>query len=109
MKALVLDTATKSAALRDWPKPSPAGNEILVKVRSVALNPVDSTYVAKPIAEQAQRVVGSDFAGDVVGVSEELSDAARKDVRTRIGARVAGLLQGGKAAPDLMPNMRARQ
>jgi NADPH:quinone reductase-like Zn-dependent oxidoreductase len=94
MKALVLTTAKKAANVQEWPQPTPKGNEILVKVHSVALNPVDASYVARPIALQAQRVVGSDFAGEVVGLSPELDDVS--DVRAKIGARVAGLLQGGE-------------
>jgi NADPH:quinone reductase-like Zn-dependent oxidoreductase len=94
MKAVVLTTAMKSATPQEWPKPTPKGIEILVKVHAVALNPVDAGYVYHPIAEQAQRVVGSDFAGEVVRLSDEIAGVS--DRRVKIGARVAGLLQGGE-------------
>ncbi len=74
MKALVLTTADCAAAVRDIAVPAPRPNELLVKVHAVALNPVDALYVAKPIAGQPERVVGSDFAGEVVAVPEALKD-----------------------------------
>lgn len=54
---------------------------------SVALNPVDSLYVAHP-ADKPGRVVGSDIAGVVDKVGNGVVD-------WKVGDRVAGLLQGG--------------
>lgn len=58
-----------------------------VKVHSVALNPVDASYVAHP-PDKPGRVVGSDIAGIVDMIGEDVSG-------WHVGDRVAGLLQGG--------------
>ncbi len=97
MKSLVLTTANAAAAVQELPVPEPKSNEILVRVHAIALNSVDALYVGKPIAAQLQRVVGSDFAGEVVGVPSSLHDSAVK-----VGTRVAGFLQGGKQAPQCL-------
>ncbi|KEY71180.1 hypothetical protein S7711_02293 [Stachybotrys chartarum IBT 7711] len=70
MQALVLHPATASVSLRDWPKPLPAPGEVL-----------------------EHRVIGTDFAGVVVGASAGLHGLT--DVRTKNGTRVAGFAQGG--------------
>ena len=93
MKALMLNTAEAVARVQDIPIPTLQANELLVKVHAVALNNVDAIYVAKPIALQPERVVGSDFAGEVIAVSEELMNS--EDPRCKVGARVAGFSQGG--------------
>ena len=95
MKALILTPATKTVALRhDLPHPTPAPGEVVIRVHAVALNPVDELFVAHPLAEQDQRIIGTDFAGTVAEVSQDL--ATSQDPRTKIGARVSGFLQGGK-------------
>lgn len=96
MKALVLHPPSHNVSLRDLPLPEPSVGEVLVKVHAVALNPIDSLYVFKPIATQEQRVIGTDFAGVVVEASAEI--AGSSDARTTPGARVAGFLQGGMSA-----------
>ena len=58
-----------------------------MKVRCVALNPVDAIYVAYP-PDKPGHVVGSDIAGIVDMVGEDVSE-------WHVGDRVAGLLQGG--------------
>lgn len=94
MKALVLTTATKTTAVEDVPKPTPQQGEILVRVHAIALNPIDAIYTSYPIAAQAQRVVGTDFAGVVVEASSDLGESS--DERTKLSARVAGFSQGGE-------------
>lgn len=95
MKALVLVTADKTAVVKDMPVPVPAANEILVKVVAVAINPVDAAWVYSPVVAQPDsRIVGIDFAGEVVEVPESLKDSS--DPRLRKGARVAGALQGSR-------------
>lgn len=59
-----------------------------IKVRSVALNPVDALYVGHPV-DAPGRTVGSDIAGVVDQVGSEVS-------QWKVGDRVAGLLQGGR-------------
>lgn len=93
MKALILTPSTRSTEVRDIPTPTPGPGEVLIRVRAVALNPVDVTYVEDPVAEQHQRVVGTDFAGVVTGASNDLANI--EDGRIQNGARVAGFLQGG--------------
>ena len=94
MKALVLTTATKDVSIRELPAPEPRNGEVLIRVHAVALNPVDAAYAAHPIAEQEQRVIGTDFAGVVTAVGPDLESLS--DLRARVGARVAGFHQGGR-------------
>ncbi|KAF3764369.1 GroES-like protein [Cryphonectria parasitica EP155] len=99
MKALVLITADKTAVVKNVPVPVLAANEILVKVHAVALNPVDAAWVMSPIAAQAERIVGIDFAGEVVEVPESLRGSS-SDPRLKVGARVAGFVQGACSTND---------
>ncbi|KAF9878223.1 hypothetical protein CkaCkLH20_04261 [Colletotrichum karsti] len=92
MKALTITPKTRTVAVQDVPKPDPKPLEILIKVHAVALNHVDALYTKKPIASQDYRVVGSDFAGEVVAVGADLVGV--DDQRTEVGARVAGFVQG---------------
>ncbi|KAM3552871.1 hypothetical protein MY1884_006979 [Beauveria asiatica] len=72
MEALILTPSTRSTDVRDIPTPTPGPGEVLIRVRAVALNPVDVIYVEDPVAEQHQRVVGTDFAGVVTAASNDL-------------------------------------
>ncbi|KAK7033993.1 hypothetical protein VNI00_012423 [Paramarasmius palmivorus] len=74
------------AVISQIPIPEPGPGEIRIKVRSVALNPVDALYVAHPV-DKSGRVVGSDIAGTVDKVGDGV-------MRWSIGDRVAGFLQG---------------
>lgn len=89
----MLSPSTGATTVRHVAVPTPAKGEVLIRVHAVALNPVDEFYVTEPVAEQDERVVGTDFAGVVVGASSELGILA--DDRVKEGARVAGFLQGG--------------
>lgn len=102
MKALVLTTATRSVRVADRPIPTPASGEVLIRVEAIALNPVDSLYVAEPVARQPERIIGTDFAGVVVGLARDLEDAQVQDKRPVVGARVAGFLQGGGYGSSLL-------
>ncbi|KAG7045152.1 GroES-like protein [Colletotrichum scovillei] len=92
MKALTLTPKEHSVAVQDIPTPEPGPREILVRVRAVALNHVDALYTYKPIAAQEYRVIGSDFAGEVASVGKDIRDI--DDPRVKVGARVAGFVQG---------------
>lgn len=85
MDALVLDTIHRTATVQRQPIPSPGPREVLIKVSSIALNPVDALYVAEPLASDG-RIVGSDFAGTIV----DSNDAPNLGK----GQRVAGFVQG---------------
>lgn len=93
VKALILDPTTSEVTLRNIPKPTPATGEVLIRVRAIALNPVDGLFIAHPIAT-SDRVIGLDFAGVVEGAASDLETST--DKRTQTGARVAGFLQGGE-------------
>ena len=97
MRALVVTPKDKAVTVQDVPIPQPQPNQILVRVGAVALNRVDWLYTANPVAAQDRRVVGSDFAGEVVKVGAHLANHA--DPRTKLGTRVAGFVQGGKSTP----------
>lgn len=94
MDALVLDPNSRTAKLQIVPVPGPIGNEVLVRVQAVALNPVDALYTFHPLATDAsqRRVVGSDFAGIV----EQTHDTTS----LKVGDRVAGFLQGASSIND---------
>ncbi|KAK1147829.1 hypothetical protein N8T08_000342 [Aspergillus melleus] len=98
MKALVLGALNHSLAVEDVPVPEPGPNQILVKVAAVALNTVDVMNVDHPLALQDRRVVGTDFAGVVERIGKDLKGL--EDPRVRIGARVAGFVQGANSAND---------
>jgi NADPH:quinone reductase-like Zn-dependent oxidoreductase len=93
MNALVLTPSSRDVSLVQLPRPTPGAGEVLIRVHAIALNPVDALYVSHPIATQESRVIGTDFAGVVVGVSPDLAESS--DARTKAGVRVAGFLQGG--------------
>ncbi|KAI1379009.1 GroES-like protein [Hypoxylon crocopeplum] len=95
MRALVLRPKDGTINVEEVEKPVPGPTELLIRVGAVALNPVDWMYATHPIAAQEQRVVGTDFAGMVVGKGEGLDDE-----RIKIGARVAGFLQGACSVND---------
>jgi NADPH:quinone reductase-like Zn-dependent oxidoreductase len=94
MKALVFRAPRKSLAVEEVTVPKPGPKEILIKVEAVALNTVDVMNVDHSLALQDRRVVGTDFAGIVERIGEDLK--ALEDPRVKIGARVAGFAQGGR-------------
>ncbi|QYT00317.1 PKS_ER domain-containing protein [Trichoderma simmonsii] len=98
MKALVLTSATKDVSVQELPIPEPGNGEVLIRVHAVALNPVDAIYAVHPIAEQEQRIIGTDFAGVITAVGPDLGSSS--DLRTKVGARVAGFHQGACSTND---------
>lgn len=93
MKALIFRPKTGSLAVEDVTVPIPGPNQIIIKVKAVGLNTVDVMNIDHPFALQDLRVVGSDFAGEVQGVGEDIRTL--QDPRVKMGARVAGFVQGG--------------
>ncbi|WP_308222233.1 zinc-binding alcohol dehydrogenase family protein [Microbacterium oleivorans] len=79
------------------PMPEPAADEVIVRVRAVAVNPVDwviqgtgaVTYRWLP----APAVLGSDVAGEVVAVGSQVT-------RFHVGDRVVGLATGTDKGRD---------
>ncbi|KIW12547.1 hypothetical protein PV08_09824 [Exophiala spinifera] len=90
MKALILDSNNKSAFVQAIPRPVPQAGEVLIRVHVVALNPVDSLYVANPLGTTG-RTVGSDFSGTILETTSS---------RLRPGQKVAGFLQGACSVND---------
>src|SRR6185503_2924732 len=93
MKAVVITRfgGPEVLEIRDVPTPQPGPNEVLVRVRSTALNRADllqrrGGYAAPPGAPQ--NISGLEFAGEVA----ELGANAH---RWRKGDRVMGIIAGG--------------
>ncbi|KAJ0413148.1 chaperonin 10-like protein [Aspergillus carlsbadensis] len=99
MNALILTPSTKTASVQNIPTPTPGPGQVLIRIHAVAINPVDQIYFNEPIAAQEKRVLGVDFAGEVVAVHEGLNDV--EDRRVTIGERVAGFVQGANSVNDL--------
>jgi NADPH:quinone reductase-like Zn-dependent oxidoreductase len=95
MRALILDPEQRTAEVCDVPKPNPSRGEVLIKVEYVALNPVDSLYVAEPLAT-SRRVLGSDFAGHIVEIGPDVG----VDCGLKQGDRVAGFVQGASSVNE---------
>ncbi len=73
----------------DLPKPKPAGSQVLVRVKAVAVNPVDTYIRSGMYAAELPRpfIVGCDLAGVVEAVGPEVA-------RLKAGDRVWGSNQG---------------
>ncbi|KAH7129174.1 chaperonin 10-like protein, partial [Dactylonectria macrodidyma] len=71
----------------DIPIPTISSDEILVKVKAVALNPTDFKHL--DIISPPHSIIGCDYAG----VVDRVGDAAKS--RWKVGDRVAGAVHGG--------------
>jgi NADPH2:quinone reductase len=73
----------------DLPDPVPGPQQVIVRVRAAAINPIDTYIRAGTVAMPLQFpfVVGCDLAGEVVAVGQEVH-------RLRPGMRVWGSNQG---------------
>ena len=92
MNALVPDPATRTVTLEEVSKPSPEPFELLVHVEAISLNPIDPLYVQRPLAT-SKRIIGSDFAGTVVTLGEDVPASSNLALRDR----VSGFLQGASS------------
>src|SRR3954447_10879257 len=79
MQAITLDSANASPTLReDLPEPTPADNEVLVRVHASSVNPVDNGIAAGMLAgmgveHQYPVTLGRDYAGVVGQVGSAVS------------------------------------
>jgi NADPH:quinone reductase len=79
MRAITLDSADTAPALRDdLPGPSPASNEVLVRVHASSVNPVDNSIAAGMLAQMGVQydypvILGRDYAGIVEQVGGAVS------------------------------------
>jgi NADPH:quinone reductase-like Zn-dependent oxidoreductase len=79
MRAITLDGPDTAPALReDLPEPSPADNEVLVRVHASAVNPVDNSIAAGMLAQMGVEyeypvTLGRDYAGAVEQVGSAVS------------------------------------
>ncbi len=73
----------------DLPDPSPAPNQLLIEVKAVSVNPIDTYIRSGKVAMELPQpfVVGCDFAGVVLQVGSEVQ-------AFRVGDRVWGSNQG---------------
>jgi NADPH:quinone reductase-like Zn-dependent oxidoreductase len=97
--AAVLTASRAPLVTTTVPDPEPAADEVLVRVRAVAVNPVD--WVVQGTGSVTYRwlpypaVLGSDVAGEVVAIGSGVT-------RFRVGDRVFGLATGTDRGRDPM-------
>lgn len=85
--ALQKNLTTTRAQWKDVPTPEISDNEILVKVRAVALNATDFKHIDG--ISPPDSIVGCDFAGEVYKVGKGAASL------WNVGDRVAGAVHGG--------------
>ena len=74
----------------DLPDPTPTAGEVLVRVRAVSVNPIDTYVRSGMVGTELPMpfIVGSDLAGTVEAVGEGVT-------QWKVGDRVWGANQGG--------------
>lgn len=79
-KALLLDARLGNFNVDAAPVPKPGPGEILVKVKTVALNPVDWKVQKYGIlVEKFPAILGLDIAGDVEEIAEGVTEFQKGD------------------------------
>ncbi|WP_420370055.1 zinc-binding alcohol dehydrogenase family protein [Curtobacterium sp. L1-20] len=95
--AAVLRSARASLVVAPVETPEPRADEVVVRVRAVAVNPVDWVVQGTgPVTYRWLRypaVLGSDVAGEVVAIGSDVT-------RFRVGDRVLGLATGTDRGRD---------
>jgi NADPH:quinone reductase len=84
VKAVTLTGFDTPPALHDLPAPTPAPNEVLVRVHASSVNPVDNGIAAGMLTQMGVEyefpvILGRDYAGMVEQVGAEVSDYAVGD------------------------------
>lgn len=75
MKAVRVNEWAQPLKIEELPQPSPADDEVLVRVHAAAVNPVDMGIAAGYLKEMltAPHTLGADFAGEAVEVGENVT------------------------------------
>jgi NADPH:quinone reductase-like Zn-dependent oxidoreductase len=75
MRAVRVNEWGKPVELEDVPQPTPADDEVLVRVRAASINPFDIAVVAGYLAFMATTpmTLGTDFAGEVVEAGKNVT------------------------------------
>src|SRR5215204_7534560 len=84
MRAFILDSFDRPPGLReDFPPPTPADNEVLVRVRASSVNPVDGAIAAGMMSSMVEHefpvVLGRDYSGVVEQVGSDVTRYAEGD------------------------------
>ncbi|KAJ1531181.1 hypothetical protein HK096_007812, partial [Nowakowskiella sp. JEL0078] len=98
-RAAVLPTKKSALKVTDRPTPTPGPNEILVEVKSIALNPIDVMQrdLGFPAISFYPAVLGSDVGGIIVSVGSSVNSDDLKP-GTRVTAYAPCFFEKGK--PD---------
>lgn len=74
MKAVRINEWGQPVQLEELPQPTPANDEVLVRVHAASVNPVDGAIAAGYVKMMytAPLTLGTDFAGEVVSVGAEI-------------------------------------
>ena len=79
-KTLVLESKAGPLFVHSVAKPVPRAGEVLVKIESAALNPVDwKMQAVGPSTQKYPAVLGTDASGTIVEVGEGVTDRAVGD------------------------------
>jgi NADPH:quinone reductase-like Zn-dependent oxidoreductase len=79
-KAFILDAKLGNYSLGTVPVPKPGPGEIIIKIKTAALNPVDWMIQKYGIlVEKYPAILGFDIAGDVEEISEGVTEFQKGD------------------------------
>src|SRR5438067_4301361 len=84
VKAITLTAFATPPALAELTDPTPAANEVLVRVRATSVNPVDNGIAAGMLTQMGVDyefpvIIGRDYAGVVEAIGSEVSHFAVGD------------------------------
>ena len=83
MRAITLESFESGPALQEIPAPTPADDEVLVRVRASSVNPVDNAIASGMLKDMVEHefpiVLGRDFAGVVEQVGSGVSGLSEGD------------------------------
>ena len=93
MKALVLK-GPNDFEIQELPTPQPKGDEVLCRVKAVAICGTDPKIVAGKFPgfwpQSFPAVIGHEWAGEVVALADELKASEKVAAKYAVGTRVAG-------------------